>query len=141
MTGGNVVLDACVVADGLIGTDEAGRRARDYLDHPSVYVPELLFTEVGSVLKKEEQKTGVAVDQKFETLMSYSWKSVPFHVFGSLCWRHRHHVSMNDACYLALAILLSATLVTRDNKLARAASRYCEVLIPGVDGEAGHQPS
>ena len=140
MTRGNIVLDASVVADGLIGKGEEGSRAREYLDHPRAYVPELLFAEVGAVLKREERKSGAVVDQKFQTLLSYGWKSVPFEVFGPLSWRHRHHVSMYDACYLALSIVLSATLVTNDKRLARAASRYCDVLILWVEGEAGYQP-
>ena len=140
MTEGSLVIDACVVADALIDTGEVGARARTYLHHPRVYVPELLFTEVSAVLQAHERQTGVVNDQTFQSLMSYAWISVPFESFGALGWRLRHHVSMADACYLALAVGLAATLVTSDRKLARASARYCYVLIPGAEKEATDHP-
>ena len=117
-----------------------GARARTYLHHPRVYVPELLFTEVSAVLQAHERQTGVVNDQKLQSLMSYAWTSVPYESFGAVGWRLRHHVSMADACYLALAVGLAATLVTSDRKLARASARYCDVLIPGAEKEATDHP-
>lgn len=140
MTRGSLVIDACVVADALIDTGEVGARARTYLHHPRVYVPELLFAEVSAVLKKDERLSGVVNDERFQSLMRYAWISVPFDSFGGVCWRLRHHVSMADACYLALAVGLRATLVTSDRKLARASAGYCDVLIPGAEKEATDHP-
>lgn len=44
-------------------------------------------------------------------------------------WTLRDEVSAYDAGYVALAEALGLPLLTRDGRLARTASRYCEVVV------------
>ena len=56
---------------------------------------------------------------------------MPFSVFSPLTWALRHEVSLYDAADVALAMALGVPLATKDRELARASTRYCEVVIPG----------
>jgi predicted nucleic acid-binding protein len=54
------------------------------------------------------------------------------HAHGDLmarAWELRHHFSAYDAAYVALAELLRAKLLTRDQRLATAASSYADVIL------------
>jgi predicted nucleic acid-binding protein len=43
-------------------------------------------------------------------------------------WDLRQNLSAYDAAYVALAEALDAPLLTADDRLARAASRYCQIV-------------
>jgi predicted nucleic acid-binding protein len=50
------------------------------------------------------------------------------------CWELRDNLKAYDACYVALAELLGATLVTTDARLSRAPQIMCSVeLLPQTD--------
>lgn len=46
-------------------------------------------------------------------------------------WELRENVSYSDACYVALAELLDAPLLTLDRRLAQAPGVRCDFLTPG----------
>ncbi|MEK9602010.1 MAG: type II toxin-antitoxin system VapC family toxin, partial [Pontimonas sp.] len=84
-----------------------------------------------SALRRHEVRLERSLDADFGTLLRIPWNRVPFSVFSPLTWALRHEVSLYDAAYVALAMALGVPLVTTDRKLARASTRYCQVVIPG----------
>jgi predicted nucleic acid-binding protein len=126
-----MVIDASIVVDGLIDQTSAGDHARELMGKPGIYVPDLLYSEVSSALRKHEVRLGRSFDPEFGSLLRVPWDRVPFSVFGPLTWPLRHDVSLYDAAYVALALALGVPLATTDRKLASVATRYCEVVIPG----------
>jgi predicted nucleic acid-binding protein len=43
------------------------------------------------------------------------------------CWEVRHNITVYDAAYVALAEILGATLLTADERLARAPGTTCAI--------------
>ena len=126
-----VVVDASVAIDGLINVSSRGEECRTILNSSGVYVPGLIFSEVSNVLRRYELTGTPDVDGLFAQLLRVPWDTVGFAHYAELVWPLRHDVSLYDAAYVALAMVLNVPLVTIDRKLATAAKRYCEVLIPG----------
>jgi len=126
-----MVVDASVVVNGLVDSTGVGNHARALMAQSGVYVPELLYSEVSNALRREEVRQQRSMEQEFESLLRLPWDRVPFGTFGRLTWPLRHDVSLYDASYVALAIALQVPLATTDRKLARVATRYCAVVIPG----------
>lgn len=52
----------------------------------------------------------------------------PAHRLVERMWDMRENITTYDASYVALAEALDVPLMTADQRLARAASRYCEVV-------------
>ena len=127
----SMVLDASVVVNGLVDPTDVGRAARVLMAQPEVFVPDLLYSEVSNALRKEELRQQHSMDRQFDSLLKLPWDRVPSAAFARLTWPLRHDVSLYDAAYVALAMVLRVPLATTDKKLARVATRYCEVVIPG----------
>lgn len=126
-----IVADASVVIDGLVNISSRGEECRTILISSEVFVPGLIFSEVSSVLRRYELSGTPDVDGLFAQLIRMPWETIGFVHYAELVWPLRHDISLYDACYVALAMVLRAPLVTLDRKLASSATRYCEVTIPG----------
>ena len=126
-----VVDDASVAIDGLINVSSRGEECRSMLDSSDVFVPGLIFSEVSNVLRRYDLTGTPDVDGLFAQLLDMPWETIAFEHYARLVWPLRHDVSLYDAAYVALAMVLKVPLVTIDRKLAAAAKPYCEVLIPG----------
>ncbi len=126
----SVVLDASVVVDALLDPGVEGAWSRQYLSTGQVLVPDLLYPEVTRVLRRAEMKGFSSMEDRFHSLVGLTWVSVRFDAYAHWVWPLRHDISLNDACYVALAQSTSRPLVTLDKKLASTAKRYCEVLTP-----------
>jgi len=127
----SMVVDASVVVDGLLDPTNVGDHARAAMGQSGVYVPGLLYPKVSHALRTEEVRQQRSMEQEFESLLRLPWDRVPFGSFGQLTWPLRHDVSLYDAVSVALAMVLQVPLATTDRKLARVATRYCAVVIPG----------
>ena len=126
-----IVADASVIVEAWTSTSRVAEECRNILAHGLVHVPELLFSEVSHVLRKHERLTSVDMSHHIDSLISSPWSASRYEDYGRVAWRFRHDVTMYDASYLALAVVLRLPLVTLDRKLGSLASRYCEVVIPG----------
>ncbi len=126
-----MVIDASVVVDGLLDPTSVGDHARAAMGQSGVYVSDLLYPEVSNALRREEVRQQPSMEQECASLLWLPWDRVPCGSFGQLTWPLRHDVSLYDAVSVALAMALQVPLATTDRKLARVATRYCAVVIPG----------
>jgi len=120
-----------VVIDGWVDDTDSGEPCRKILETSDIYVPGLIFPEVSHTLRRYEHMGTPGISELFAQLVRVRWNVVAFEDYAELVWPLRHDVSLYDAAYVALAMVLKVPLVTLDRKLATAATPYCEVLIPG----------
>ncbi len=118
-----LVTDASVVVDLLgrfaaepIETALFGRRGQ-------LVAPELLDIEVLHTLRKLETTKAIPASRRAHILADF--RALPIRRFRHAAlwhdvWKLRRNLTAYDACYVALARQLDATLVTRDEKIAKA---------------------
>lgn len=117
------VLDASVVAELLIaGKHEEIARARIFGAEKSLWAPELLDAEVGSVLRRVVHR-GKDADRAAQSLGEL--RKLPIHRvsherLAQFAWLLRDNVSFYDGLYVALAQLMEQPLWTFDRRLARS---------------------
>jgi predicted nucleic acid-binding protein len=117
------VTDASVVVD-LLGRFAAEPIEAVLLDGGGLLAaPELLDIEVLHTLRRLEATRAVPVSRR--ALLLEDFRALPIRryrhaVLWDDVWRLRRNLTAYDACYVALARQLEATLVTRDERLARA---------------------
>lgn len=126
-----IVADASVVIEAWVGSLGDSEDSRQLLEDSTVWVPDVIFPEVSHSLRKFEVAGYAHMTEAFAGISRAPWNTVRFTDCAELLWPLRHDVSLYDACYVALAMVLRAPLVTLDRKLASNATRYCEVIIPG----------
>jgi predicted nucleic acid-binding protein len=125
------VLDASVVFEACVSELPRGEDCRKLLAATDAYVPSLIYSEVAHSLRKFEVFTKVEMEDTYRVLVAMPWVSVDYRHYSSRVWPLRHDLSLYDATYVALAQLLGAPLFTLDMKMAKTATRYCEVVVPG----------
>lgn len=117
-----IVVDASAVIDVLVGEPSetlASRLAEEAMLHS----PHLLDTEVLHVLRRFEQRGELSSRQANRARRLYSELGIaryPHWPLSGRVWELRPALSSYDATYVALAEELEATLVTTDQRLARA---------------------
>ena len=126
-----IVIDASVLANALIYSDERGQRARAVLRRdPEWVAPEHWKVEVLSVVR------GLALGRKISSqvgargvarIPQLGIETVPVDELLPRMWQIRESISGYDAAYVALTEARDLTLVTADAKLAKAATRYCRL--------------
>ncbi len=126
-----IVLDASAAVDWLLQTS-AGQQIerRIYSRGESLHAPHLLDVEVAQVLRRLVREGVISVpraQEVVEDLADLRVTRYPHFVFLSRMWQLRHNLSAYDAAYVSLAENLSATLVTRDARLASASGRAAAV--------------
>ena len=125
-----IVIDASAILEILLNTPEAARVSSRVLDtKQSLHAPHLLDLEVAQVLRRYDAAGELSADraaQALEDLSAFPIRRYPHDMFIGRIWELRKNATAYDAAYLALAESLSATLVTRDARLAG---------VPGVTAE------
>lgn len=130
------VVDASVFVNALAVGGEAGDAARDVVRRLSVLeVPAVFPAEVTSAVRRmlfagvipERTATDTLVALTDVTKISH-----PFDPFIERIWELRHHVSVYDAWYVALAEALDTPLFTADQQLAEAPGLRCEITLVGA---------
>ncbi len=120
-----IVLDASVVLEIVLGSVEA-RKAVDRIEALAgpVHAPHLLDIEVSHVLRRIERERRVEVARIEGARRAFAAMPIVRHGHGALLpriWELRTVLTAYDASYVALAEGLSARLLTRDRRLAKAA--------------------
>ena len=119
----DLVVDSSAVVALLLANSRETKRLRSLLSDRAIYVPELLDIEVMSVLRRLNRSgelTDLQAEAALAALAEFPATRVTHRVLLPQVWSLRANVSACDASYVALAMRLSATLVTADARLARA---------------------
>ena len=126
-----IVLDASAVLEALLHTSAAEAvRARLFRSGRSLHVPHLIDVEIAHALRRYA-RIGLIDSERGRTalgdLTDLPLRRYPHAFLLPRVWDLRHNMTAYDALYVALAEVLSATLLTRDGRLAASAARYADV--------------
>ena len=116
-----MILDSSVAVEVALGT-ETGRRAIPQLAD-ELYVPELFFAELHSVLNKLKARKLIdshAAHAARKTLNSLGLCPLPVHHLEDELWKLSQGMSAYDAHYVVLAKASKMPLATCDRRLAKA---------------------
>ena len=118
-----------LVTDASVVVDLLGRFAAEPIEVAlfggggQLVAPELLDIEVLHTLRKLETTEAIPASRRASVLDDF--RALPIRRFRHAAlwqdiWRLRRNLTAYDACYVALARQLEATLVTRDERIAQA---------------------
>jgi len=118
-----LVTDASVVVDLLERFAAEPIEAALFEGGVQLFAPELLDIEVLHTLRKLEATEAIPASRRAWLLDDF--RALPIRRFRHAVlwedvWQLRRNLTAYDACYVALARQLEATLVTRDERIARA---------------------
>lgn len=120
-----IVADASAVLDVLLHpSDVPDLVERIIASRDPVAAPDLLDVEVLSVLRRWQRRGEISLRRAGQALDDLDVLPIVRHPARPLlrtAWTLRHTLSAYDAQYVALAQVLSATLVTTDGRMAKAA--------------------
>ncbi|WP_165068136.1 type II toxin-antitoxin system VapC family toxin [Marisediminicola senii] len=135
MSAPRFVVDASAVVLLLTHPAAVGSSIASKLSGAELHAPDHLPIEVTNVLRRRrnsgslsETEALLAVDG-FWSLPIELW---PFRVLAQRSWLLGHNMSTYDAAYVALAERLDATLITADQRLARAPGSTCAFDVVGT---------
>ncbi len=119
-----IVADASAILELLLQSDAASAiESRLFAGGEAIHVPALLDLEVAQVLRRyvlRADMTAARAGMALDLLQGFPMER---HLHESLLgriWELRENFTVYDACYVALAEGLRATLVTCDARLAKA---------------------
>jgi len=124
-----IVLDASAVVDLLLRRGTHASVAELLEEHDAISV-ELLVPEVLQTRRRYEHRGELSGPRAAEALDDLVDLPVDLYPLGPMAreiWRLRADISAYDASYVTLAKHVDATLVTADRRLAKTASRHCQV--------------
>jgi predicted nucleic acid-binding protein len=125
-----LVVDASVLATALADDADDGDRARARLRGETLAAPDLVDTEVTSVLRG--RLAGGHISPRRAELALTDLVALPLERSPSLrlvprCWELRDNLTVDDAAYVALAEALAVPLLTADGRLAKATGSHCPI--------------
>src|SRR6185312_5823389 len=128
-----IVADASVVVAALVDGGADGEWARALLANQALTAPHLMPIEAANVLSRSVLRGELSdadAEMAHHDLVELPVALVPYAMLASRAWARRGHLTVYDACYVALAETLDAPLATLDRKLARAPGTRCQFRIP-----------
>ncbi len=119
-----IVADASAILELLLQSDSAPAiESRLFAGGDAIHVPALLDLEVAQVLRRyvlREDMTAARARVAIEVLQGLPMERHLHEPLLLRIWELRENLTVYDACYVALAEGLRATLVTCDARLAKA---------------------
>lgn len=134
-----MIVDASVVAAGIVVGQSHGAWARRLLEHGRLAAPHMLPVEVTRAFRRDVRRgslNAASANIAIGDLVSLPIELHPFEPFAERVWELRDTVSAYDGWYVALAEALDVPLATLDTRLAKAAGPRCAFLVPDVGGVA-----
>lgn len=128
-----LVVDASVVVDLLARFRAQPLEALLWANDTHLAAPELLDVEVLSALRKLDRAGAIPPRRRAELpqlLRALRIRKYAHDLLLDGIWALRDNLTAYDACYVALARLLGASLATRDARLARAPGLGIELVTP-----------
>jgi predicted nucleic acid-binding protein len=126
-----IVLDASAAIEVLLQTPAGAPVAERILTaESSLHAPHLLDVEVAQVLRRFVMKKEIRAERAEQALQDLSDLPVERYSHDLLiprAWELRHNLTAYDAVYVALAEILGATLLTRDDRIFRASGHVAHV--------------
>jgi predicted nucleic acid-binding protein len=120
-----IVADASAVIDGLLDAEGHAHIAEALAGTGgAIAAPDLLDVEVLSVLRRWERRREISTARARQVLDDLAILPIVRHpalALTAAAWDLRHRLTAYDAQYVALAQILSATLLTTDERMADAA--------------------
>jgi predicted nucleic acid-binding protein len=134
------VVDASVFVNAEAVDGPAGEAARRTVEQLSLLqVPAVFPAEVTSAVRKMVLAGVLSEERARATLTALVDVAKACHAFDPFIgrvWELRHHLTVYDAWYVALAEALDTTLLTADGHLASAPGLRCEVQVVGPPGKS-----
>ena len=126
-----IVVDASVVLEVILGMPGSSLLRRRLLDSAEVVcAPDLLDVEVAQVLRRYVAAGEMSAERgalAIQDLRDLPIERFPDELLIGRIWELRESLTAFDAAYVALAEALTATLVTRDGRLARSRGHRAEI--------------
>lgn len=127
-----VVVDAGVVVSALVDNSPAGRWSEEKLASAPLVAPHLMPVEAANILRRAALRNDISTDTAslaHADLLDLRIDLFPYALLAGRAWELRENLSIYDACYVALAELMGAELMTLDARLARAPGPRCPMVL------------
>lgn len=125
-----IVVDASIIVTGLADDGPDGDRVRARVRDERLVAPHVIDLEVTSAWRRlvsagdlDDRRARLALAD----LDSLRLERAPHGRLLDRCWELRDNLTVYDATYVALAELMETTLLTGDERLARAPGIQCGV--------------
>jgi len=126
-----IVVDASAVLEALLRTPVAKAVERRLFDsQETLHAPHLLDVEVAQVIRRYAANGEIDSERgrsALADLADFPLRRYPHDFLLPRVWDLRNNLTAYDAVYVALAEALGAPLITRDQRLAAAASQHAKV--------------
>jgi predicted nucleic acid-binding protein len=126
-----IVADASLLVEVLLQTPVgAVGRERLLASGDTVHAPHLIDVEVTQALRRHANRGRISRDQAdraIANLRRFPMARYGHEILLDRIWQLRDNLTAYDACYVALAEALDATLLTCDGPLARAPGHRAKI--------------
>jgi predicted nucleic acid-binding protein len=123
-----IIVDASFLAIVLGNDDREGAQARERVRGEELAAPHLIDVEIASVLRRAVLTGNVTrrrARQAVQDLVDLDVTRVAHTALLPRIWELRDNYTAYDACYVAVAELFSAPLLTYDAKMASGSGARC----------------
>ena len=127
------VVDASVVVEAILGIGPRADWAAAQLADAHLAAPHLMPVEAANALRRLQARGLIGADianLAHAELLALPVDLYPYEAIAERAWQMRASVASYDACYVALAELIGADLLTLDTRLTRAPGPTCRFLTP-----------
>ena len=126
-----VIVDASAGVELLVDSVQGKRLRRLVPQGATLWVPELFYVEVGSVLRRwsiNHVIPDTAIVEAIRRLRAWPLHRARVRELFDEAWKLRHNFTFADGLYVALAVQLDAPVLTGDLNLANAPNLPVPVL-------------
>jgi predicted nucleic acid-binding protein len=130
-----LVVDASCLFEVVAATPQASPIRARLAEDDDQWAPHLIDVEVFSVIRRHHAAgllDDTAADLAIADLRDWPGERVSHRGLLARAWQLRDNVRGADAMYVALAEVLGATLLTTDQRLARAIGPACPIEVIGM---------